>query len=129
MILRAANHAHCDAQTLVPVLSISRGKTWNKANPLPPWGITPWVNYTRKRCASVYHPCRYLSSRCYQPGVISTLADLARPRHELLFSPLSPPPFSLLLLLLPSAERVSTPPLLLSSIHGSWSTGLVRTGG
>lgn len=41
------------------VIYITGGKTRNKANR---WGLHLGLI---TRCASVYHPCRYLSSRCY----------------------------------------------------------------
>lgn len=85
------------AQTLVCVILHRRWyKTRNKERILvATLGITPWVNYTRKkRCASVYHPCRYLSSRCViWPGDKHPCqATFCRDRAS--FPPPPPPPFS-----------------------------------
>lgn len=101
------------------VIYITGGKTRNKANPL---GITPWVNYTLRFCLP---PLSLFVFQVLSSQVISTLADLARPRHELLFFR-----FRLPLSLRRGSQRVSTPSSPLErSIHVVRARGMTMEDG
>lgn len=101
------------------VIYITGGKTRNKANPL---GITPWVNYTLRFCLP---PLSLFVFQVLSSQVISTLADLARPRHELLFFRSRLP-----LSLRRGSQRVSTPSSPLErSIHVVRARGMTMEDG